>query len=249
MKIHGKSTRVRERIKLRVALVVRYQETAEHWWEEETHLREVTPFGAGFDLQRPVEPLRLVHLTMPLPRQFRFFDHSLTQYRIWAVVRYVDASPPDEQRVTTFSIGVAFIGKEAPASYRLDPTTLYDLKPTLARGGAWMARAQPRRSGKFKRAEEKRFARAFQVMVEAFDETGHVTACEVAETRDVSRHGAAIYPTSDIPAGRFVRLSSAAFRVSILAVVRGSRIGQGGQRTLHLEFVDGRWPVEDLEKE
>src|SRR5450432_2131601 len=154
MRIDGKSTRIRERIKLRIALVVRYQEKPDRVWEEETHLREVTPFGAGFLIGRPVEPGRLVYLTMPLPREFRFFDFGLPQYRIWAVVRYVEANPADDLLVTSFSVGVAFIGKEAPSSYRLDPITLYDLKPTLARGGAWVARQQPRRSGKFKRAED-----------------------------------------------------------------------------------------------
>jgi hypothetical protein len=247
MRIDGKSTRVRERIRLEIPLVVRYQETGAISWEETTLLRDVTPFGAGFFLKRPVEPKRLVHLTMPLPRQFRFYDHGLTDYRIWAVVRYVEANPPGAEQLTTFSIGVAFIGKETPGSYRLDPTTLYDLKPTLARGGAWMARSQPRRTGKFKRSEEERYERAFQVIIEAFDESGRVTACQRAETKDVSIHGAAVINANDLPIGRFVRLTNESFGISILAVVRGSRISQGGQRTLHLEFIDGQWPVETIE--
>jgi len=83
---------------------------------------------------------------MPLPTEFRFYDFGPHQYRIWAVVRYIEANPADENKLTTFTLGVAFIGNDAPASYRLDPTTHYDLKPTLARGGAWVARPQPRRS-------------------------------------------------------------------------------------------------------
>src|SRR5882672_1876599 len=169
MRIDGKSTRTRERVKLRIPLVVRYQETAAHVWEEAGQLHEVTPFGAGFSIARPIEPGRLVHLTMPLPTEFRFYDFGPHQYRIWAVVRYIEANPADENKLTTFTLGVAFIGNDAPASYRLDPTTHYDLKPTLARGGAWVARPQPRRSGKFKRGDEQRFARAFPVTVEAFD--------------------------------------------------------------------------------
>lgn len=243
MRIDGKSTRVRERTKLRIPLVVRYQETGERVWEEKTELRDVTPFGAGFYLRRPLEPQRLVYLSMPLPNKFRFYDFNHSLYGIWGVVRYVLAGPPDEDSLTTFSIGVAFIGREVPDSYRLDPTTRYDLRPTLARGGAWVARAQPRRAGKFKRSEEKRYAHAFPVAVEVFDDTGRVTAAAIAETENVSRHGAAVAQEIDLPRGSFVRLTSSTFGVSVLAIVRANRIAADGRRSLHLEFVDGEWPV------
>jgi hypothetical protein len=247
MRIDGKSTRLRERTKLRIPVVVRYQETPERAWKEETQLREVTPFGAGFNLNRPVEPGRLVHLTMPLPKEFRFFDFAEPRYQIWGVVRYVGAHAPDVEGVTTFSLGVAFIGKDAPSSYRIDPTTLYDLRPTLARGGGWVARQQPRVSGKFKRSEDKRYAKAFQITIEAFDEAGRVAACEVAETENVSRRGAAVSKTHDISPGSFVRLTNPTLGLSILSVVRASRVGADGNRRLHLEFFGGQWPLDSLD--
>ena len=47
--------------------------------------------------------------------------------------------------------------------------------------------------------------------------------------------------------GRFVRLRSARFSLSVLAIVRHTRKGEDNIERLHLEFVDRQWPLEILE--
>jgi len=120
--------RIRERLPLSLPVRVRGRETPAFEWTEVTRLSNVTPFGAGFTLKHPTEKGRLLHMTIPMPRQLRVFDHVEDQYRIWAVVRYIKTSVVNE--TTVFEVGVAFIGKRPPASYEQEPWRRYDVVNT-----------------------------------------------------------------------------------------------------------------------
>src|SRR5678809_1428514 len=117
--------RIRERLPLTLPVRVRGRDTPTFEWTEVTRLTNVTPFGAGFTLRHPTEKGRLLHMTIPMPRQLRVFDHVEDQYRIWALVRYMKATVVDG--TTVFSVGVAFIGKRAPASYEIEPWKRYEI--------------------------------------------------------------------------------------------------------------------------
>ena len=117
--------RIRERLELKLPVRVRCRETPEIEWTEVTRLVDVSPFGARFTLKHPVEKGRLLHMTIPMPRQLRVFDHVEDQYRVWALVRFVKSSTTAESSV--FEIGVAFIGKHPPRSYEEDPAKRYDI--------------------------------------------------------------------------------------------------------------------------
>src|SRR5919206_2580374 len=121
-----KSKRLRERIKLALPVRVVCRESAGHEWVEMSRLVDVTPFGARFPLTHPTERGRLLHLTLPMPRQLRCFDHVEDQYRVWALVCRLTAQPEPDGGVTTFEVGVAFTGKYPPQSYAKDPSTLYE---------------------------------------------------------------------------------------------------------------------------
>ena len=107
----------------------RCRETPDFEWTEMTRLTNVTPFGAGFTLKRPTEKGRLLHMTIPMPRQLRVFDHVEDQYRIWAVVRYMKAihSP-----ISAPCLKSAWRSSEnvAPASYEKEPWKRYDISTT-----------------------------------------------------------------------------------------------------------------------
>src|SRR5882672_9413047 len=104
--------RIRERLELKLPVRVRCREAADTEWTEITRLIDVTPFGAGFTLKRPIEKGRLLHMTIPMPRQLRVFDHVEDQYRVWALVRYVRPLAPPAGSSLLFEVGVAFIGKQ-----------------------------------------------------------------------------------------------------------------------------------------
>ena len=54
-------------------------------WNEITRLNDVSAFGAGFNLHRPVKRGRLVQMTIPMPRQMRCFDFTEPQYKVWGL--------------------------------------------------------------------------------------------------------------------------------------------------------------------
>src|SRR5881409_4338142 len=114
--------RIRERLELKLPVRVVCRETPDFEWMEVTRLQNVTPFGAGFTLKRPTEKGRLLHMTIPMPRQLRVFDHVEDQYKVWALVRYVKPTTPKGSQTRVFEVGVAFIGKRPPRSYEDNPT-------------------------------------------------------------------------------------------------------------------------------
>ncbi len=244
-----KRNRVRERIKLALPLRVQCRETAGHEWTEMSRLVDVTPFGARFPLTRPTERGRLLHLTMPMPRQLRCFDHIEDQYRVWALVCHLSVRPEfagEEAGGVRYEVGVAFTGKHPPASYVRDPSTLYEATSVSAEDNLWrLKEAEQQSVGE--RSELTRLQMALGVRLEVFDAEGRVEASEQTVTENISRRGAAVWTMLQVERGRFVRLTSTETGLSIVAAVRASRSGADGIPRLHLEFIDRQWPLEGIE--
>src|SRR6266852_8190876 len=96
--------RIRERLELRLPVRIHCRETPDFEWTEMTRLIDVTPFGAGFTLKHPTEKGRLLHMTIPMPRQLRVFDHVEDQYKVWALVRYLRILPSPNEKVHLFEV-------------------------------------------------------------------------------------------------------------------------------------------------
>jgi hypothetical protein len=245
-----KSRRLRERIKLALPVRVHCRETAEHEWVEMSRLIDVTPFGTRFPLTHPTERGRLLHLTLPLPRQLRCFDHIEDQYRVWALIRHVTLRPQpgasDDEVLMHYEVGVAFTGKHPPASYIKEPSTLYDVESVSAEDNMWRVReveAPPASA----RSTQTRLQMALPVRVEVFNDEGRVTLSEQTVTENISPRGAAVWTTLTVGRGRFVRLTSMETSLSVICVVRTARVGADGIQRLHLEFIDKQWPLEGIE--
>ncbi len=123
-------TRRRARISLSLPIRVFCRESAGYEWTEQSRLVDVTQFGAGFTLRRPVDVGRVIKLIIPLPSQLRCFGHAEPMYSVWSLVRHSSAiAAAEQQQSTRFRVGVGFIGKQAPASYVADPTLRYEPLP------------------------------------------------------------------------------------------------------------------------
>ena len=240
---------MRERLELSLPVRVQGRESEDYEWVELTRLIDVTPFGARFSIARPTEPGRLLHMTLPMPRQLRCFDHVEQQYRVWALVRNVKGVPSASgAQLPRFEVGVAFIGKRPPASFEIDPTRRYDVAASPAESGMWSLCEQTERLSMPGQARpETRHNIPMEVIVEAFDEKGAVAASESTVTENISRRGAAVFTTLDVARGRFVRLISKQYGIAVVAAVRARRTGADGIARLHLEFVDKQWPLEGIE--
>lgn len=236
--------RIRERLELKLPVRVQCRETPDSEWVEITRLINVTPFGAGFTLKRPIEKGRLVHMTIPMPRQLRVFDHVEDQYRVWALVRYIRPVPdPGGQRVL-FDIGVAFVGKRAPRSYDSDPTKRYEIASSVTETRTLTEDAEaligPLSSDQ---RSVTRHNIAVDMLLETFDDKGALDSKEDTVTEDISRMGATIFTSLSIPSGRFIRLTSKQFELTVYATVRSTSIGSDGVSRIHVEFIDREWPL------
>jgi hypothetical protein len=240
-----KSRRVRERIKLALPVRVHCRETTQHEWTEMSRLVDVTPFGASFSITRPTERGRLLHLTLPMPRQLRCFDHIEDQYRVWALICRVSARP-EFAGEARYEVGVAFTGKHPPASYVRDPSTLYEADSISAEDNLWRLKEVEGKTAA-QRSELTRLQMALNVRLEVFDTEGRVTASEQTVTENISRRGAAVWTTLQVERGRFVRLISTETGLAVVAAVRAARTGADGIPRLHLEFIDRQWPLEGIE--
>jgi len=246
MKSGDRGERRRERVRLELPVRVAVREGANEEWVEVSRILDLTPFGARFSLARPVDRGRLVHLTLPMPRQLRCFDHVEDQYRVWALVRNVTFMPPaTETGLPRFELGVAFVGKYPPASYKANPAIRYEIAEDPTAADLWRVREQLAPYTPVQR--ETRLSLPVDVIIEVLDERGQIAASEQTVTENISRHGASVFTTLTVERGRFVRVRSAHYTLTLLAVVRNTRTGADNIPRLHLEFVGRTWPLELIE--
>ncbi len=244
MQAQGQQRRLRERLEITLPVRVHCRESVDHGWVEKTRLIDITPFGARLHIGRPTEPGRLLHLTMPLPRQLRSFDYDKEQYNVWALVRHARSLAAEQGRLPRFEIGVAFIGKHPPLSFEADPSQRFEIASPPAEENLWHLSERPDaealRTGE--RRSETRRAMMTEVVIEVYDAEGQVLARETTRTENISRHGMSVVTELDILRGRYVRVRSAHYQIAVIAAVRRLRRGEDGLKRLHLEFVDRQWP-------
>jgi hypothetical protein len=220
-------------------------------WNEITRLSDLSAFGAGFSLKRPIKRGRLVLMTLPMPRQLRSFDYSEPQYKIWGLVRRC-LSIGKSSSTPEYSIGVAFIGKAPPHDYLEHPSRLYDISHRESEGGGFfhlvdadlMANEDELPSDLRK---QTRFHIPEALKLERIDDNGNVVATETTVTENISLGGASVFTTMSVEKGVFLRVTSERFNVTILSVVRGFRVGPDNIPRVHVEFIDRFFPLEGIE--
>ena len=241
-----KSNRLRERIGLKLPVRVYGRDSVDHEWTEMSRLVDVTPFGARLTLKRPTEVGRLLHLSLAMPRQLRCFDHVEDQYRVWSLVRNLKLVDPKQTGGALLEVGVAFIGKRPPKSFEINPAQRFDIAETK-QAALWTVTEESSETlievTESDKRKETRHIIPIEVFVELFNEKGELSMSEQTVTENISIKGAAIFTSLDISAGRFVKLTSHRHGQSVLAVVRGRRVGPDNIARLHVEFVGCEWPL------
>ena len=240
-----KSRRLRERVELSLPVRVYCRETLNYEWTEMTRLVDVTPFGARLRLKRPMEIGRLLLLMMAMPRQLRCFDHVETQYRVWSLVRNVKALDPKQHDGALIEIGVAFVGKRPPKSFKANPTRRYDVgKPA---SGLWTVQESSADTllevDDSDKRKDTRHTIAIDVRLDVFSPQGEIVESEATVTENLSQRGASVFTALTIESGRFVRVTSPRHGVEMMAAIRARHIGSDGIARLHLEFIGSEWPL------
>jgi PilZ domain len=245
-----KNDRRIQRVSLALPVRVESKVNRTYSWDEVTRLNDVSAFGAGFNLRRPLKRGRLVQMTIPLPRQLRCYDYMEPQYKVWALVRR--CIPVNQNNGSeSYAIGVAFIGRNPPSSYIHDPAKLYDITQ-VTEHNLWQvveAEEKPDESEIPKDARRHtRFQIPVGIVLETVDEEGQITTgSEMTVTENISLGGAAVFTTLNPEIGSFVRVKSDQYNVSIISIVRGKRLGKDGITRLHVEFIDRFFPLDGIE--
>ncbi len=217
-------------------------------WNEITRLSDVSAFGAGFNLTRPVKRGRLIFMTLPMPRQLRNYDLMEPQYKVWGLVR---RCLPVSSRLNeeSYAHGVAFIGKHPPVSFLENPAKLYEITHRDEKG-LWNfteAHSNPDEAHLPKdQRRHTRFQIPVTILIEKLDEDGNVSVSESTVTENLSLSGASTFTTLDVNPGDFVRVTSEQYNAKIIAVVRGRRKAADGISRLHIEFIDHFFPLEGI---
>jgi hypothetical protein len=248
--VAGKDARKINRIGLSLPSRVEYKVNQSVSWNEITRLNDVSAFGAGFNLPRPIKRGRLVMMTIPMPRQLRCYDHVEPQYKVWGLVRHCVPFRKNPNMPETYAIGVAFIGKYPPVGYMEDPSKLFDVYKREGEG-FWTVVDAPDKPDESNMPKEhrrhSRYAIPVNIMLESLNEEGQVEAGEMTVTENISLSGASVFTTLKAEVGSFIRVTSDQYNASIVAVVRGKRAGKDGFPRLHLEFIDRYFPLEGIE--
>ena len=244
-----KENRRIQRIALPLPVRVEVRVSKEVSWYEITRLNDVSAFGCGFLLKRPLKRGRLALLTIPMPRQLRNFDHAEPQYRVWGLTRR--CIPMGSPLKPEYSIGLAFIGKNPPADYIEHPSRLYELMERSGDdNGLWhIGQADLRADDSHLPTDHRKQTRYFipePVRIEQQDDNGNVVMTEQTVTENISLGGASIFTTQKAEPGTFLRFISDRYDINILSVVRHSRIGPDGMTRIHLEFIDRLFPLEGI---
>lgn len=236
--------RIRERLELKLPVRVHCRETPDFEWLEITRLIEVTPFGAGFTLKHPIEKGRLLHMTLPMPPRLRVFDHVEDQYKVWALVRYVRSLPPEADQAPVFKVGVAFVGKRPPRSYQEDPSRRYEIASSAT--DLVLAEDTELGIGTSPSADHREHTRhniPMDILLETLDEKGVLAQSENTVTENISPQGATLFTSLAIAKGRFVRLNSQQYNLTVFAAVRSSSKGPDGIGRIHVKFIGREWPL------
>ncbi|MEO8574650.1 MAG: hypothetical protein ABI481_11825 [Pyrinomonadaceae bacterium] len=223
-----------------LSAVVKGKEKGGRQWKEDAEVISISPTGSSFNLAHTCEVGTLVTLIVPSPPHVRFYDFDKEFYKVWGLVQYCEPIAAEDSSI--FHIGIAFIGKDCPESYKADPLQHYRISG-VGNGGMWSV-AELKRP--FKKRADIRFWRNVQLYLAVVDTRDGKTGGERTSAENVSRSGAAVFTTMDLSVGDRVKFISEKYDFSGLAVVCNVERGDDSRTRLHIKFVENKFPVGKL---
>jgi hypothetical protein len=219
---------------------VKGREGNEDVWKEDADVVSFSSSGAGFHIGKSCVPGQLLSLIIALPIHLRAYDHDKKLYKVWGLVQH--CQQVSATGTSSYFVGVAFVGKTAPASYQKNPLTSYRICG-MSSDGLWVVSEADK---PFIKRKEPRFAYAIDVSLFVLDSEQRVICDEKTVTENISENGSLVISDLDVSVGDRIRFHSLDFEFTALAVVRNRQIGANGEPRISLEFVDDLFPVLEL---
>ncbi len=218
-------------------------------WDEMSRTIDISAYGAGLTLKRNVERGQLLRLTLPMPQKLRSFDFLGAQYNVWGIVTGCNKKPDDSN---TYMVGIAFIGKNPPLSYINNPGQLFQIQFDRS-DGSYQLKPTDRIIEDASRPEvHRQYSRydiPVSIVIEVLDSAGNVEKRESTVMENVSLGGASIFSSLELEIGSELQVKSDQYNTNMKAVLRGKRKGIDGIPRLHVEFIDGLFPLAGIDLE
>jgi len=229
--------RRRNRHAAELKTIVQVKESEHESWKEVTKVLTVSRNGAGFCLTRPCAVGRLVTLVMPLDPELRAYDKTEEVYPVLSIVQHCNASTIDGE--TVYHVGVGFVGKKLPESYKADPTQNYRISG-MKKDGLWeITEAE----SQFKNRRQPRYWISIPVMVSQLQRGQSSGAKEETVTKNICAGGVSVASSLETNIGDKVKFACKELNFYSMAIVRNCKRTKGGT-TLHLEFIENEFPID-----
>jgi hypothetical protein len=217
--------------------IVQVKENNSEAWKEVTRVTTVSRNGAGFSLPRPVAVGRLVTLVLPLDPTLRAYDEDKELYPVLGLVQYCNKGIVDG--VEIYHVGVGFVGKNMPESYKADPTQNYRISG-MRKDGLWeITEAE----SQFKNRKTPRYWMAMPVTISLLQKAGQPVTREDTYTKNISSGGISVACSLMAGVGDKVKVACRELDFYAVAIVRGRKVSPKEVPTLHLQFVDAELPI------
>ncbi|MEP6945558.1 MAG: hypothetical protein ABJA02_06535 [Acidobacteriota bacterium] len=220
--------------------IVQVKESGDEAWKEITKVTTVSRNGAGFSLTRECKVGRLITIVLPMPAEYRVYDLEADLYPVMAIVQNCYKTTVEGKDL--FHVGVGFIGKDKPVSFRNDPTQNYRIDG-MQTNGMWKVVEADK---PFKMRAHTRFWQRMEVTLTLLQSDTKTISKETTFTQNVSAKGVSVESDLDAQVGDKVKFKCAEFGFFSLAVVRSRKVKPDLPTTLHLEFIDTLFPTNSL---
>lgn len=232
--------RINKRTVTELKTLVQCKTGPDETWKEITKVSTISKNRASFNLTRPCKVGCLLSLIMPLPIEYRAYDYLDDLYPVMVLVQYCHEFSIDNEPV--YDVGVAFVGKHIPESYLANPMQSYHICGTT-KAGLWKITES---NTPFKDRAADRFWIPLSVTISLIQKEKGSDYKEETVTHNINATGASVVCALETNIGDRVRFVSREHDFYTIAVVRNRRARKDNLWTIHLEFVDVRFPVEKI---
>lgn len=229
-----------KRVASELKAIVQVKESEHENWKEVSKIVTVSRNGAGFRLTRPCVVGRLITLVMPLDSELRAYDKKEEVYRVMSIVQYCSAATVDGE--TVYHVGVGFVGKEMPESYKVNPAQDYRIVG-MNKDGLW---AITEAETEFKNRRKPRYWISVPVLISLLQRGNSSGAKEETVTKNLCAGGVSVVCSLVAKIGDKVKFACEDLDFYSMAIVRNRKINKDGVPTLHLEFLDNEFPVKEV---
>lgn len=229
-----------ERLDTELKTIVQVRESEAETWKEVTKVTTVSRNGAGFSLPRPVGVGRLLTLVMPLDPELRAYDVDKEVYPVLGLVQYCNKG--QIEGLTVYHVGVGFVGKNVPESFKANPNQSYRISG-MKKDGLWeITEAELQ----FKNRKQPRYWISIPVTISLLQKAEQPVAREDTYTQNIGAGGVSVPCALAAGVGDKVKFACKELDFYAVAVVRNRKVPRNESPTLHLEFIDTVMPIEKV---